>query len=289
MGKLENIVVYGSGLMGRGIAQVAATYGCKVALIDLTHDVLNKAQSGIRKSLERIATKRYTNDKAKSDAFVGGTLSRIKCLTPQENKGFLEDSDLVIEAVMEDLSVKQKLFKSIENTVKSSAILVTNTSSLSVKDICRDLNVKDRFAGLHFFNPVPLMKLVEVIKTDQTKPQVIEKLIEFAKSLEKVPVLCKDTPGFIVNRLLVPYLMQAVKLHEAGIASKEDIDVAVKLGLGYPMGPFELLDYVGLDTVKSIVDSWNQADIKVPQSIEELVKQGKYGHKSGEGFFIHKS
>ena len=273
---IRNVVIYGSGLMGRGIAQVAASSGYKVTLIDVSQDALTNAQSQIRKSLERIAKK--TNDSQIMDK----TMANLNCST----EGDCRDGDLYIEAIIENLEKKQILLKKVEGQAPKNAILATNTSSLPVKEISKDLNRKSRFAGLHFFNPVPMMNLVEVVKTDQTDQQVIQTLMDFVKSLSKVPVVCKDTPGFIVNRLLVPFLVQAVKLYEDGIATKEDIDVAIKLGLGHPMGPFELLDYIGLDTTLSIINSWG-SDIQLPvvKSIKSLVEQGKLGSKSGEGFF----
>lgn len=273
---IRNVVIYGSGLMGRGIAQVAASSGYKVTLIDVSQDALTNAQSQIRISLERIAKK--TNDSQIMDK----TMANLNCSI----EGDCRDGDLYIEAIIENLEKKQSLLKKVEGQAPKNAILATNTSSLPVKEISKDLNRKNRFAGLHFFNPVPMMNLVEVVKTDQTDQQVILTLMDFVKSLSKVPVVCKDTPGFIVNRLLVPFLVQAVKLYEDGIATKEDIDVAVKLGLGHPMGPFELLDYIGLDTTLSIINSWG-SDLQLPvvKSIKSLVEQGKLGSKSGEGFF----
>jgi 3-hydroxyacyl-CoA dehydrogenase len=272
---IKNVVVYGSGLMGRGIAQVAATSGYKVTLVDISQDALAKAQSQIKSSLERIAKK--TND----NHLIDKTMANINCSVNADG----QEGDLYIEAIIENLEKKQALLKKVEEGAPKQAILATNTSSLSVKDISKNLNKKDRFAGLHFFNPVPMMKLVEIVKTDQTDEKVLSTLVDFTKSLNKVPVVCKDTPGFIVNRLLIPYLVEAVKLYEEGVASKEDIDIAIKLGLGYPMGPFELLDYVGLDTTLSIIKAWEtKLNLPVVKSIKELVEQGKLGNKSGEGF-----
>jgi 3-hydroxyacyl-CoA dehydrogenase len=277
------VVVYGSGLMGRGIAQVCATSGHPVTLLDISASALSKAQAAIQSSLQRLASKTNVNpDKALQNITFSSSIRHES----------VEMADVVIEAVVEDMAVKQRLLRDIEETIHGDCILATNTSSLSVSEMAKCLKdaTKQKFAGLHFFNPVPIMRLVEVVKTPVTEHRVIETLLSFCKGLGKAPVVCKDTPGFIVNRLLIPYLMQAVRLAEEGVATKEDIDVAVKLGLGYPMGPFELLDHVGLDTAKSIVTAWSGTGIiddRLPQSIDDLVRLGKLGNKTGRGFYVH--
>ncbi|KAI7691488.1 hypothetical protein SSS_09230 [Sarcoptes scabiei] len=200
---------------------------------------------------------------------------------------------LIIEAIPELLEQKQNLFKSLCTQYKGndSVIYVTNTSSLPCHEIGVNVDCKDRFGGLHFFNPVPLMKLVEIVRTDNgTSEKTFKELEQFVKDIEKVGVACKDTPGFIVNRLLIPYMQEAIGMLERGDASAKDIDTAMKLGAGYPMGPFELLDYVGLDTNKFIVDAWikrNDKSLNIYKSktIDEMVSKGNLGKKTGKGFY----
>ena len=202
-------------------------------------------------------------------------------------------TDLVVEAIVENLKIKQDLFSALDKCAAEHTIFASNTSSLPITDIASATCRLDRFGGLHFFNPVPMMKLVEVVKACQTSQETYDKLEAWAKSLGKVTVFCQDTPGFLVNRLLVPYLLEAVRLHERGHGSKEDIDTAMKLGAGYPMGPFQLLDYVGLDTCKFIMDGWSEVDPGNPlfqpsPMMNELVACGKFGKKTGEGFYNYK-
>lgn len=205
----------------------------------------------------------------------------------------VQGSDLVLEAIVENLKIKQDLFGRLDKLAPAHTIFASNTSSLPISDIASSTNRLDRFGGLHFFNPVPVMKLVEVIGTSATSQETFDSLLNFSKVLGKTPVSCKDTPGFIVNRLLVPYMLEAIRLHERGHGSKEDIDIAMKLGAGYPMGPFELADYVGLDTTKFIIDGWSAMDPDNPlfaqsESLNKLVAEGKYGKKTGEGFYKYK-
>ena len=222
----------------------------------------------------------------------------------------MAESDLIVEAIVENLKVKQKLFSDLERVVSDKCIFATNTSSFQLKDVSCKLGRQDNFAGLHFFNPVPAMKLVEVVRGDETSDEVYDALFSFCQRLGKTPVRCKvnsklsfyqneslhfqDTPGFIVNRLLIPYLLDAMKMAERGDAEIRDIDTAMKLGTSYPMGPFELLDYIGLDTMKFIVDGWHQRypeDEKfVPCAmLDRLVSEGKLGKKTGEGFMKYDS
>lgn len=251
--KVENLLVIGSGLMGSGIAQASAQSGAKlnsIVLQDVSQPALDKAKAKMKSNLDRMKQK---NAALNVDEVIG----RISFSTSLEPKS--TDNLLVIEAVPEILELKQKLFKDLENQFKgqSSVILATNTSSLCCKDIGVNMSNLERFAGLHFFNPVPMMKLVEVVKVGSgTSENTYNALMDFCKAIGKVPVTCKDTPGFIVNRLLLPYMIESMHMLERGDASARDIDTAMKLGAGYPMGPFELADYVGLDTVKLIIDGW---------------------------------
>jgi len=200
------------------------------------------------------------------------------------------NTDVVIEAIVENLGVKQKLFKALDEAAPSHTIFTSNTSSLPITEIAQATSRMDRFGGYHFFNPVPVMKLLEVVRIRETSDQTFDALLDLGKKLGKSTVKCKDTPGFIVNRLLVPYMAEAVRMLERGDASSRDIDLAMKLGAGYPMGPFELTDYVGLDTTKFILDGWHE---KYPDEplynpsplVNQLVAEGKLGVKSGEGFY----
>lgn len=280
--------------MGAGIAQVSAVANHSVTLVDVNQAALDKGLALISSSLSRTAKKKHADDPNAQKTYVSNVLSRISTNT---NLGAaVGKADVVIEAIVENIGLKHTLFKSIDASAPPHAILASNTSSLQIRDIVSAVpNRAPNFAGLHFFNPVPQMKLVEVISIPQTKPEVTKTLMEFCKGLGKVPVACKDTPGFIVNRLLVPYMMEAMRLVERGDATKEDVDTAMKLGAGYPMGPFELADYVGLDTCKFITQGWySNGELKGDRlvepvkSLEKLVESGKFGRKSGHGFFDYK-
>ena len=288
---IKHITVIGAGLMGAGIAQVAAQSGYRVSLCDTTQGALDKGNKMIASSLGRIAKKKFENDAQAQKESVEKVIQQIDFTLDSVQAA--KSTDLIVEAIVENLDVKQKLFKSLDQVAPASTIFCSNTSSLPIGDIAQATTRAKSFAGLHFFNPVPQMKLVEIIKTDQTDPQVLSSLDAFTKSLKKVPVSCKDTPGFIVNRLLVPYLMEAIRMVERGDASKEDVDIAMKLGAGYPMGPFELADYVGLDTTKFIVDGWYKTGkglkgeklVQPSPLLDSLVKNKTLGRKTGKGFY----
>ncbi|CAG8472780.1 5087_t:CDS:2 [Rhizophagus irregularis] len=277
--------------MGAGIVQVAAQNGFKVTMVDIEQAFIEKGKKIIDASLSRIAKKQFKDDENSQKSFIETTWSNIKTETNSE-KG-AENTDLIIEAIVENLETKQNLFKKLDKISKPNTIFASNTSSLPISEISKITERQDKFAGLHFFNPVPQMKLVEIIKNDQTSEDTYQKLVDVTKRMKKTPVTCKDTPGFIVNRLLVPYLMEAVRLAERGEATTEDIDTAMKLGAGMPMGPFELSDFVGLDTLKSIVDGWRKdgkidAGLVAPiKKLDDLVKEGKLGRKSGAGFYTY--
>ncbi|EFO22001.1 hydroxyacyl-coenzyme A dehydrogenase, variant [Loa loa] len=288
---VKNICIVGSGLMGSGIAQVAAQASIMVTLVDKTDAVLNKSKKYIRNNLERL-TKKQCKKGVKPEASITENVMEKIVMTTNLGEG-VQKADLVIEAVVENLPMKQKLFEQIEAIITRPTLLASNTSSLKLQDIARNLKNKSRFGGLHFFNPVPIMKLCEVVRLTETSDDTFNALQTFAKAVGKTTVECKDAPGFIVNRLLIPYLIEAIRMVERGDASPQDIDTAMKLGAGYPMGPFELLDYVGLDTTKFILDGWHESHPNEKQfdpnpMLNKLVAEGKFGKKSGEGFYSYK-
>lgn len=274
--------------MGAGIAQVASQTGHQVVLVDVSKDVLDKSKTRIEDSLKRVAKKKFADDKKAGEDFVQKIVSGISVSTSAEEA--VKNTDLVVEAIVENIDVKKKLFATLDKAAGPSTIFASNTSSLQITDIASSTSRKDRFGGLHFFNPVPMMKLVEVVRTPETSEETFQKLLAWGKALGKTTVSCKDTPGFIVNRLLVPYLMEAIRMLERGEVSPEDLDTAMKLGAGHPMGPLELSDYVGLDVTKFIIDGWHQRFpdnplFKPSPLLDKLVKEGKLGTKSGEGFY----
>ena len=281
MPEIKKVGVCGLGLMGSGIAQVAATSGYEVVALEAIQTALDKGSAGIKKSLDKFVEK-GTLKPEERDA----TLGRLKTTT---NVGDLRGCDIVIEAIIENMPAKRDLFAKLDALLAPHAIICSNTSSLCVIEMAAATKRPDRVAGLHFFNPVPIMKLVEVVKTISTSQATIDTLYAFAKKLGKVPILAQDTPGFIVNRLLVPYLLYAIRVYEQGLASKEDIDQGMKLGCGYPMGPLTLLDYVGLDTTYYIAeimfDEFKDPMFAAPPLLKRLVLAGHHGRKSGRGFY----
>jgi 3-hydroxybutyryl-CoA dehydrogenase len=282
---IKKVGVLGCGLMGSGIAQVAATAGFDVVVLEQQQKFLDKGFAGIEKSLSRLVErgpeKGGLTAEQKSQA-----QSRLKGTTSMQE---LADRDIVIEAIIENVEEKRKTYAQLDAIVKKDAIFATNTSSISVTELMTATKRPERFIGLHFFNPVPMMKLVEVVKTIATAPEVYDTAYEFAKKLGKVPVRTSDKTGFIVNRLLVPYLLDAVRAYEEGVGSITDIDEAMKLGCGYPMGPFTLLDFVGLDTTYYIThvmfDEFKEPRFASPPLLRRLVLAGWYGRKTGKGFY----
>jgi 3-hydroxybutyryl-CoA dehydrogenase len=282
---IKKVGVLGCGLMGSGIAQVAATAGFDVVVLEQNQKFLDKGFAGIEKSLSRLVERGPEKGGLTAEQ-KSQTQSRLKGTTKMQD---LADCDIVIEAIIENVDEKRKTYAQLDVIVKKGAIFATNTSSISVTELMTATKRPERFIGLHFFNPVPMMKMVEVVKTIATAPEVYDTAYEFAVKLGKVPVRTSDKTGFIVNRLLVPYLLDAIRAYEEGVGSITDIDEAMKLGCGYPMGPFTLLDFVGLDTTYYIThvmfDEFKEPRFASPPLLRRLVLAGWYGRKSGKGFY----
>jgi 3-hydroxybutyryl-CoA dehydrogenase len=281
--EIRKVGVLGCGLMGSGIAQVAASSGLETVVKEVSDDLIQKGFGAIEKSLARFAEKgTITSDQQQQ------IRARLTGTTSFED---LADCDIIIEAIIENLEEKRKTYGQLDAICKPETIFASNTSSISITEMMTATSPErqQRFIGLHFFNPVPLMKLVEVVRTILTDPAVYEQAIEFGTRLGKVPVRANDRSGFIVNRLLVPYLLDAIRALEEGVGSIIDIDTAMKLGCGYPMGPLTLGDFVGLDTTYYIAEimfnEFREKRFAPPPLLKRMVLAGLFGRKSGRGFY----
>jgi 3-hydroxybutyryl-CoA dehydrogenase len=278
---IKKVGVVGCGLMGAGIAQVCAAAGFETTVREVSPEVVEKGLKGIEKNLARLVEKGTITEAQK-----GEIRGRLKGTTAIED---LKDCDLVIEAIIEQLPAKRELFAKLDALCGPSAIFASNTSSLTITEISTATKRPERFVGLHFFNPVPVMKLVEVVRTISTDPAVYEEMVEFGAKVGKVPVRAHDSTGFIVNRLLVPYLLDAIRALEEGVGSIEDIDNSMKLGCGHPMGPLTLLDFVGLDTTYYIAnimfEEFREKRFASPPLLKRMVLAGWNGRKAGRGFY----
>jgi 3-hydroxybutyryl-CoA dehydrogenase len=278
---IEKVGVVGCGLMGSGIAQVCAAAGFATVVREVAPELVQKGLQGIEKNLARLVEKG-----ALTDAASGEIRGRLAGTTVIDD---LKDCDLVIEAIIEQLPAKKELFRALDDICPAATIFASNTSSLTITEIAAGTKRASRFVGLHFFNPVPVMKLVEVVRTIATEPAVYEEMVRFAEKLGKTAVRAHDSTGFIVNRLLVPYLLDAIRALEEGVGSIEDIDNSMKLGCGHPMGPLTLLDFVGLDTTYYIsqimFEEFRERRFAAPPLLRRMVLAGWDGRKSGRGFY----
>jgi 3-hydroxybutyryl-CoA dehydrogenase len=278
---IQRVGVVGCGLMGSGIAQVSAQSGFMTVVREVSADLVEKGIKNIEKNLARLVEKGTITEAAKSE--IRGQLKGTASLED------LKDCDVIVEAIIEQLPAKRELFSLLDAICPASTIFASNTSSLTITEIAASTKRPQRFVGLHFFNPVPVMKLVEVVKTIATDPAVYEEMVEFGAKLGKTPVRANDSGGFIVNRLLVPYLLDGIRALEEGVGSVVDIDNSMKLGCGYPMGPFTLLDFVGLDTTLYIsqimFDEFKEKRFAAPPLLKRMVLAGWLGKKSGRGFY----
>ena len=283
--EIKKVGVVGCGLMGAGITQICAQSGYQVIVSEINDDLLNKGLASISSRLARDVGKGELSPEDKDS-----TLNRIKGTT---NTKDFSGCDLVIEAIIENMDLKRKVFAELDKVCPQHTVLATNTSVLSVIDVAEATARSDKVLGLHFFNPVPVMELVEAVKTIATSQETIEIATEFIKSLGKAVIIARDTPGFVVNRLLEPFLMNAIRMLENGIATREDIDAGIKLGLKHPIGPLQLLDLIGLDTVYfgavSTYEELKEPQYAPPVLLRKMVAAGWLGRKTGKGFYDYET
>jgi 3-hydroxybutyryl-CoA dehydrogenase len=283
MEPIGKVAVLGCGLMGSGIAQVCAAAGYQTVVREVDDAALQKGLNHIRRFLDNGVAKGKVTPEARDT-----TLAHLSGTTTIDG---VAESDVVIEAIVENLEAKKSTYAALEQAVGPHTIILSNTSSLCITELAASTRRPDRFGGLHFFNPVPLMKLVEVVRALTTSEETYRTVFAFAQSLGKEPITAPDRPGFIVNRLLVPYLLDAVRAYEHGLGTIEDIDKGMTLGCGYPMGPFTLIDFVGLDTTYYVAnvmfDEFREPAYAPPPLLKRMVLAGRLGRKSGEGFYKH--
>lgn len=281
MPEIKKVGVLGCGLMGSGIAQVCAQSGYETVVREVSDGLWERGLANISKQLGRAVEKGKMSGEDRD-----ATLARLSGTT---DLGALAGCDIIIEAVVEDLAVKNEMWRELDRACGPRTIFASNTSSLTIADMAAATERPERMVGLHFFNPVPVMKLVEVVKTIATDPEVFRTAYDFATSLGKEPITCKDNSGFVVNLLLVPYMMDAIRALEQGVASIEDIDKGMRLGTGYPMGPFTLCDFVGIDTLDKIggimFEEYREKRYASPPLLKRMVSLGYFGRKSGKGFY----
>jgi 3-hydroxybutyryl-CoA dehydrogenase len=285
MAEIRRVAVLGCGLMGSGIAEVAARAGYETWVREINDELVERGKNSIRKSLDRAVEKGKLDPAVREE-----TMARIHMTTSLDA---LAPSDIIIEAVVENIDVKNDMFRALDGMCGPDTIFASNTSSLTIAAMAAATKRPHRFVGLHFFNPVPVMKLVEVVRTIATAPEPYRAAIAFARSLGKEPVEAKDSSGFIVNRLLVPYMLDAIRCLEQGLASTEDIDKSMTLGTGYPMGPFTLGDFVGLDTLYFIAEimfeEFREPRFAPPPLLKRMVTLGYHGRKTKRGFYDYSS
>lgn len=283
---MEEAAVIGCGIMGAGIAQVMATAGIRVLLIDISAEFLTKATGGIKASLDRLVKKKSMSEEAAAEV-----LKRIEPVVATSDYSCLANSDLVLEVVPEKLDLKEKVLKAVCAAAKPSAIIASNTSSISITKCAAFLPAERtaRFAGLHFFNPVPVMKLVEVIRGLQTSDDTVKELMQLCKRIGKTGVPCIDSPGFVCNRILVPMINEAMFVVFEGVAAPAEVDQVMKLGASHPMGPLSLADMIGLDTILSVMDvlyrEFGDSKYRACPLLRKMVDAGQLGRKTGKGFF----
>ncbi len=282
---IKKVVVAGAGQMGSGIAQVFAQSGYEVILSDITDELAQAGKAKIEKDLTRLVSKGKITEERKKEI-----LDRITPTTDLEN--LAKDADLLVEAIIEKMEIKKEFFKRVDGILPKRAILASNTSSLSITEMASVTSRPEKFLGAHFFNPPPVMKLIEFIKGYQTNQETLETMIDLGKKLGKTTVIAVEAPGFIVNRILMPFLNEAYFALQEGVATPEDIDTAIKLGLNHPMGPLELSDFIGLDTIlyvsEYLFDELGEDKYRPCPLLRKMVRAGKLGRKTGEGFYKYK-
>ena len=285
MAEIKRVAVLGCGLMGSGIAEISAKAGYETWVREVDDQFVAKGRSNIEKSLGKAVEK----GKLAADER-DAVLQRIHFTTSLEE---LKDCDIIIEAVTEDIELKNAMFRTLDQVCAPHTLFASNTSSLTIADMAAATTRPERMVGLHFFNPVPVMKLVEVVRTIATGEDAFNTAFAFAKSLGKDPIVARDTSGFVVNRLLVPYMLDAIRCLEQGLASTEDIDKGMTLGTGYPMGPFVLCDFVGIDTLYRIAEimfeEYRETRFAPPPLLRRMVSMGYYGRKTKKGFYDYSS